>query len=360
MRKRLLFASLLTVISCVTSACSQSVETPTVVVDSESANVSFTLIPTQYADVVLTKRLDAIAVQSKEQEVSFNATGKYIDKVYVRKGDIVKKGDLLCELSSSQLETEIQDLEYSVKRNELQLEYSKKNEELDIQRQWVNAMSPYSFASQRDVEKSVDELKERYERERTLINDALEFDREELEKKKTELKNSRLYATMDGTVYKIKDHLQGSTTKADDVIMTIIDSSECFFSVDGTECKDMFHEGDRIDMNVSYSSSSGDYIITPYDIDNWNEKMIFSVISQPDTANVEVGTYGSITIPIDSREHVLSIPKNILHNVEDKYFVYTLSEENVREIRYIEIGLIGDDRVEIISGLTEGEKVVKK
>lgn len=360
MKKKSLFALLFIGVIIATCSCSQPVENPTVVVDSGMSNVSFTLIPVQYSDVVLTKKLDAIAVQSKDQEVSFSMTGKYVDKVYVRKGDVVKKGDVLCELSSSLLESEIKDLEYSVKRNELSLEYSIINEELAIQRQWVNAMSPYSYASTDDVKKSVEGIQESYARERLLINDSLEFDREELNKKKTELKNSRLYATMDGTVYKIKENLQGSTTKADEIIMTIIDSSECFFSVADIESKDLFHDGDRIDMTVSYSSSSGDYIVTPYEMENWTDKLIFKVLSQPDTANVEVGTYGSIKIPLDFREHVLSIPKNLLHNVEDKYFVYTLSDENVREIRYIEVGLIGDDRVEVISGLTEGEKVVKK
>ena len=58
--------------------------------------------------------------------------------------------------------------------------------------------------------------------------------------------------------------------------------------------------------------------------------------------------------------HVLSVPRDTVHEAGDKSFVYTLTEENVREIRYIETGLVGDERVEILSGLSEGEKVLKK
>ena len=32
----------------------------------------------------------------------------------------------------------------------------------------------------------------------------------------------------------------------------------------------------------------------------------------------------------------------------------------MREMKWIEIGLVGDDKVEIVSGLQEGEKVIIK
>lgn len=343
------------------TGCGKKEEDITVLVDASDSSVSYKLVPTEITDVILTQRLDAVSVQSKDQEVSFNFTGKYVDKVYVRKGDIVKKGDILCELSYDSLEESIEDLEYNVKKNEMELEYSVRDEELEIQDAWVNAMynSPGGY-NEESVKDYVKGIQESYERKRVLINDSLEFDREELERKKDELKNSRLYATMDGTVYKIDDKLEGSTTKAGEVIMTIIDGTECFFVVKDTEFKDLINPEDLLEMKVSYTKASGDYLVKPYEMDKWDEKMKFSVYSKPDGANVEVGTTGTISILLDKHEHVLALPKNVVHEVEGKYFVYTLSEENVREIRYIEVGLVGDEYVEIISGLSEGEKVVKR
>lgn len=346
--------------SIIFTGCSKTEEVPIVAVDSEDDVVSFNIIPVSYDDVIKTTKIDCTYVQTKSQEVSFDTTGKYVDKVYVKNGDKVKKGDVLCELSSESLEEAIEELTYKIKKNELQLSYYDTNEQLAVQDAWVSFMSPQNWLSKADVEEQVKGIHESYDRQRLLLNDSLEFDRADLEKKEKELKASRLYATMDGTVYKLKSKLEGSTSKADTVIMTIVDDTNCLFEIKGTENKELFHEGDSIEMKIIYSSASGDYIITPYNIDEWQDSMLFSVVAGPDNAAIEVGVMGTMSILSDSRTNVLSVPRDTVHEAGDKAFVYTLNDDNIREIRYVEVGLSGDEKVEILSGLSEGEKVVKK
>jgi len=60
------------------------------------------------------------------------------------------------------------------------------------------------------------------------------------------------------------------------------------------------------------------------------------------------------------KEQVLNVPLRAIHTAEDKKYVYVVGQENVREVKWIETGLYGDDCVEVISGLTEGEKVILK
>lgn len=351
MRRIKIFTPLIISILLLFSGCSKTETVPNVVVDSEDNTISYSLVSASIEDVVLTQRVDCTSVQTKDQEVSFSVTGKYVDKVYVREGETVKKGDLLCELSSASLEEEIEDLTYKIKRNELRLSYLDMDQSLELQDLFLIGI----FG-----EEETQAVRDRYARQRTLINDDLEFDREELAAKQAELRNSRLYATMDGTVYKLDKKLRGSTSKEGKVIMTIIDMSEILFVVKDTEYKDLFHEGDMVDMTVSYSAAAGDYIVTPYQMDTWEDTMVFSVYTGPDNKTVEVGTYGTLYPVVDTRKNVLSLPKEVVHEAGDKAFVYTLSEDNIREIRYVEIGLFGDERVEILSGLEEGEKVVKK
>ena len=194
-----------------------------------------------------------------------------------------------------------------------------------------------------------------------MINDSLEFDRMELAAKKAELKSSKVYASMDGVVYKLKQYLEGSTTREGEVILTIVDKSECLFAVHDNTYKDLFYEGQQIDMRVSYSSASGDYILIPDKMESWGEDLFFSVYSAPDEAeDPEGGLLGTMYVAVDSRKSVLSIPKDVLHIAGEDSYVYTLTEDNFREIRYVKVGLVGDDRVEILEGLEEGEKVVKK
>lgn len=334
------------------TGCGKTEEAPLVMVDSEEDVVSYSLVQVTYDDVILTKKMDCTYSQSKAQEVSFNVTGKYVDKVYVSEGDVVKKGDLLCELSSSSLEEEIENLEYSVKKNELKLSNYDMEEALDIQ-------DLYTYGGAPSAER-VESIKKSYEKKRTLTNDDLEFDREELNKKRKELRESRLYATLDGVVYNLKKNLEGSTSKAGTVVMNIVDGSDCKFEVPGIENKKYFKDGQPVDMTISFSSASGDYVLLPYEIDSWTDKMIFTVYTGPENEGIDVGTRGTITVVEDQKEHVLSLPKEVVHMAGDEVFVYLLNEDNIRTIKYITIGLYGDERVEILEGLSEGEKVVRK
>lgn len=354
--KKIIFAAAMTC-ALLFAGCGNNNEVPTVVVDSGEAVISYSLVTASIDDVTCTQKIDCSSVESKREEVSFSITGKYVDKVYVREGQSVKKGDLLCELSSASLEEAIENLSYYIKRNELVLSHLEMDRELDIQEAWIN-LGPYM--SNEAVGERVKSIQESYARQILLVQDNLEFDREELAAKQKELRLSRLYASMDGMVYKLDKQLEGSTSKDGKVIMNIIDNSEVLFKARGIEYKDMFKEGDTVKMVVSYSTAAGEYLLTPYDIENWTENMIFSVYTGPDNATVEVGTMGMIYAVADSRSQVLTIPKDVLHQAGDKSYVYTLSEDNNREIRYVEVGLIGDEKVEILSGLTDGEKVVKK
>ena len=245
---------------CVSLAgCATNEDAPLVMVDSEDDVISYSLVNASYNDVVKTVRIDCSYVQTTEQEVSFPVTGKYVDKVYVHDGDKVKKGDILCELSSQSLEEEIERLTYQIQRNELQLSYLDIQENLDIQDRWLPTLgNPYMNTEA--ISESVEAIQENYKRRRDLLNDSLEFDRADLSNKQRELRQSRIYASMDGVVYKLLPRLEGSTTKADTVIMTIVDKSQCLFKVKGTDNKEFFKEGEPVDMKVSFSSSSGDYV----------------------------------------------------------------------------------------------------
>ena len=69
------------------AGCGKTEEAPLVMVDSEEDVVSFNLIPVTYDDVLKVGKIDCTYVQTNSQEVSFNQTGKYVDKVYVKEGE---------------------------------------------------------------------------------------------------------------------------------------------------------------------------------------------------------------------------------------------------------------------------------
>jgi len=55
---------------------------------------------------------------------------------------------------------------------------------------------------------------------------------------------------------------------------------------------------------------------------------------------------------------VIYVPLNILHRVENRDFVFILSERGIRKLREVRLGLVGNEAAEIISGLREGELII--
>ena len=122
--KRLLVLLLLPVLlaGCGDTAAEEE-EEQMVVLDHSSEEPSYRLIPVTREDIVLSKALTVTWVQSSEQTVTFPAGGRRITKVHVHQGDTVKPGDVLIELKSDSLEEQIDELQYRIDKNRLQLSY---------------------------------------------------------------------------------------------------------------------------------------------------------------------------------------------------------------------------------------------
>ncbi|MDE5590985.1 MAG: biotin/lipoyl-binding protein [Acetatifactor sp.] len=336
----------------------QTPEEPLIMVEESDDTLSNNYIIAGIGDVVLTAKLDCTYRQQKEQEISFSLTGRLVDKVYVEEGDIVKKGALLAELSAGNLEKQIEDLEYRIRRNELLLEYTEMNEALDISQAWVNYLYN-NYYNKEGLDEVLAGIEKNYRYQREDCGDALELDRQELEALRQELSRCRVYAGMDGMIYKLQERLENSTSRAGETIMMIVDNSRCLFEAEAPEYSDCFTEGETVDMSVITGSAKGQYELLPYDISNWGEIQQFSVHAGPMTTGIEVGTSGTIKFVLDSREQVLCLPKSAVNSADDRYYVYVTDEDGMRQIRWVDIGLSGDEMVEILSGLEEGERVIR-
>lgn len=343
------------------SGCSKSTEEAVVVIDAEEENMDYGLISVVRDDVVLSKPLTCTYTQTQEQTVSFPVGGKRITKVHVNPGDEVKKGDLLIELAEGDIPERIDELEYKIKKNQLLLGYLDKAEEFDEGSAYTNFVSNNKNIEEEDVKKfdeNQTELKQSYEYRREDYRDEIEFDQKELEKLKTELGNTKIYSTMNGKVYTVKDYLEGSTSKKDEVVMTIVDDASGFFETAEPDYAEYFVEGGIYEMSVVYGNAQGSYELTPYNMSSWSDTQKFEIVTGPDNEGIEVGTTGTLKIVLEHSAQVLCIPIGAVYYADGKPYVYILDENNLRQMKWIEVGLTGDDKIEVTGGLTEGEKVV--
>jgi len=69
------------------------------------------------------------------------------------------------------------------------------------------------------------------------------------------------------------------------------------------------------------------------------------------------GSLLEITVKFNLRDS-LSVPDTSIMMEGEKSYIYTVSDENIANKTEIEVGLRGDSKVEILSGVNEGDQIV--
>lgn len=356
----LVYGLLLILLLCGCGAQEEEETKNLAVVERQEEPLQYTLAVAGYGDVILTQQIRCSYQEIRQEEVGFTVSGKVVSEVYAASGDQVKKGQLLAELGDSGQNERIEELEYQIARNRMLLDQTQPMEDYEISTLWLQFLynSRQSDEERERLEDSVDQIQKRYRIMREDYEDAIYLDDLELKSLQQEVADSKLYASMDGTVSWVKSNLKGSVSVEEEPVIRLTDSSECLFAVGDMKYRDLFSEGTPVDMMIPYGDAKGEYQLFPYRMDKWEDRMLFS-LPEGMEMTLDVGTAGTISIVLDERENVLMIPKRSVHTADGKTFVYTLGEDSMREVKWIETGLYGDENVEVLSGLAEGDMIIQ-
>ncbi len=362
-RKKGMCVALIINLLAVLSGCS-SLEPAdqVIVIEQEQEESLYELAVVSIGDVEKTIKVKCIYQQERDMDLSFSISGKQISRVYVKEGEHVAKGQLLAELSGGDLEERIRKLEYQIARNNLLLEQALESENYEISTCWLQFLyqSGQTEAEKERLEDKVVNIQKSYRYKREDYQDAIELDETQLAQLRTEIQQSRIYAPMAGSVSWMKERLEGATSARGEKIMTIIDSSHCYFVVEQAEYAKYFEAGIEVDMTIVSGTGAGQYKVVPYKIDQWGDRLMFTPSESGADSVIEVGATGTISVAQESRKQVTKIPLKALHKADGKTYVYVVGDDNLRQMKWIEVGLYGDDSVEVISGVSEGEKVILK
>lgn len=85
-----------------------------------------------------------------------------------------------------------------------------------------------------------------------------------------------------------------------------------------------------------------------------------AVTLEPDRPDerIKAGMFATIRLIIEERKNTLYVPKEALSMASGSYYAYVVEEENTASKRTVNLGLIGEDRAEVLSGLAVGDTVV--
>ena len=283
-------------------------------------NINNTTIRTYTAnigDVRLFSNLMASYVPVREERLSFELDSIMISNIYVQIGDYVQEGDIVASLHMPELVQAYRDME----REE---EWVR----LHIQSAQIRRIS----ATDRAV----------YNNEIHFLSqqlDILQLQREYLE---NEIEKRLLRAPLDGVVTHVMAVHEGMLSNALHTLMVISDPTETVFAVRGNLLINDTHI-------IHFNHDSYNSIVIDQD-----EEFSYLVITD-DIFNILGNPF--IQIILDEVQDVLRIPVSALRTAGDRAFVHVLVD-GVRVLQDVEVGLIGNEFVEIISGLQEGDNIV--
>lgn len=347
----------LTLMGC--SLLPKDEEARSIVLEKTEEIPEYQMTAVSHGDLQLHGKIYCVYTQKDGEELSFGGDGQTLKAVYVSTGDEVKKGDLLAEAELGDIDESIEELKYLIQKLELSRDSLKKQYDLSEQllQLYNQAKTTQEDSSNELFLQEIDKLeviKKAYNKQLETNEEDLYLQKlrlADLEKKRSE---GRIYAGMDGVVTYVKQNLLDNKLNSKDTIIKVMDQSECVFKAD-TDWTDRFTDGQEVTLTLS----NGSQVDTTVSKNVEEKNVLYFVITNLEEG-LTVGTRATYELILQEKKDVLQIPSAAVRQTEDFYFVYVENEDGMREMKKIEIGLIGDDCTEVVSGLSKDEVIILK
>ena len=258
-------------------------------------------------------------ISQTEVEQSYKQALYPLKIIYVKTGDFVKKGDLLAELDTGDLEREVV-----------------------LQRLLVQkAENKY-----KETAKSSDYSQVLYEREK-------------LSQMESDIASSKLYASTDGQISFRADYSSGDEIKPYDVIVKIIDPENIYIKHTSTTLKEFVLDM-PVYITVSDEVYEGYVFQTPNEADGSmadDESSIFFKFKDKKPSYKKIGSSASVKAVLDVHEDAVVVPRHLVKYLDGKTYVQVFKDDKKIDVD-VTTGITTATEIEITSGLKAGDKVV--
>jgi len=181
-----------------------------------------------------------------------------------------------------------------------------------------------------------------------------------LDMAKYQLKNTQITAPISGKVTSITVS-SGEMIAPSMPLLSIIDTSRIFVKV-GISEKDIskVKEGQKVSLEIDAfpeEKFQGEVVSKGVAVDQISKTLEVKIeILQP-VVDIPVGVFARGNVHVKTNQGALIIPSSALTRKKDGIYVYVIEEEIARQ-KEVVLGIIQDERVEILEGLSEGEEIV--
>lgn len=320
------------------------------------SNEQFTLVAVARGDLIKEATIECSYDPVEEEQLSFSIGGERIAEIYVTAGSQVTKGQLVAELDNTYINNRIAAQQQTVA--DLERKVAQTKEKLDYHYERLSRLNDAAdadyarFDGQRDsANLACLALADEYE----YVEQLLAVEQQVLADLLEELSLRKLYAGIDGTVLVVTQSSGSSSTFfAGQTVCTVADlTTGCFqASFQGGLIK----EGDTVMIN--YGEADHEATVTEILEGKSGKKTAKFQLSTPDPT-LTAAAKGKITLVTEQKNDVLYLPLKTVKEMENVSIVYYLDENGLKASKVVETGMQANGLVEIVSGLEEGEMVIR-
>lgn len=302
----------------------------------EPAKVEYDVVDVKTGNIVKSLKGAGSLTPVENHTLSFSESGGRIKKFHVAEGDVVKKGQLLVEVDTATLSFDTKQAELDLKKAELQLK---------------------ALQSQSAPQLTIDIAK----LDLQSVKNKVQYMREQLAK-------SQLKSPINGIVTFVGEQKVGNPVQAFESIVQVADTSkqQVLYTAQSVEQIEDIKLGMTANLTSNGKAITGKVVQTPKDVpldimetnaELYQKSIVISLAELPKDA--KVGDLIDFEVVTQQKEKVLVIPKNGLRLGMGRNYVQILDGNTKREVD-IEVGISTDTEVEVIKGLSEGDKVILK
>lgn len=287
-------------------------------------------------------------------KVGARATGTII-KMNVKIGDKVKKGQLIALIDDREILKTIEQQKAAIKEAQANYDYSKINYERQLE------LIKYEYTTQDQVDKAKSQL----DSAKATLDERVAS----LGQSETRLSYTKIYAPIDGVVSDVTAQ-EGETIVAGLQVanlVTIINPKllEMWIYIDETEIGRV-----KTTQNVEYyvdtfpdklfKGSIEKVYPQPVVKDNIVYYLCIVKVKLEDAAFLKTEMTANVRIIFDEKLDILTAPNSAIKFEKGKHVGYKVVGTDKVEKVDLKIGLRGEDKTEIISGVKEGEVLATK
>lgn len=307
----------------------------------KASDVTYSTVTAKKKD--LEKKIVATGTVTAENQytLSYEKQSGTVSKFYVKAGDKVKKGDVICDLDTY-------DLDYQIEEKQLYLEKAKLKVDIIYEGGGSQAEIDSAYVDVQLLEK-------------------------ELEKLQAQKEDSSLKSPIDGVVSSLSDVRAGDNVNPGQTIATVIDTSALYIAIQPDDLT-QYDIDTEVRIRIGEDYYDGVVFMTPKKLADYqaeqkedhNNVDDTGIDYQADTIYVRfkdtapaeaVGQLADTILVLDSVKDAIVISNNLIKKVDGTKVVYVLKNGEKTAVE-VETGLSTGSQTEIKSGLKEGDEIV--